>query len=322
MAQLGLDYPTKWGRGYTARFVRSLFQSFFLSPVIRRMSSLEVRGVEHITGRGPFIFVANHTSNLDTPLVLTALPKSERKRTVVAAALDTFFMDSRRAFQTVLFYNGIPIERHKVNRRSALQALELIEDHWNLLIYPEGGRSPDGILQQFKGGAAYLADRQPTIKSPGTIIGILVILVPPWILVMLQPDLGTSLVLVATVCGLLFMSGASLFWLGTLATAVVAAVPFVWSAMADYQKARLLTLVNFWADPSSVDTQGAGYQISQAKLAVETGGLAGKGLTNGNVDLPVATTDFVWGVLAEELGFLGAMVVLALFVALLWRLLV
>jgi rod shape determining protein RodA len=170
--------------------------------------------------------------------------------------------------------------------------------------------------------AAYLADRQPTIKSPGTIIGILVILVPPWILVMLQPDLGTSLVLVATVCGLLFMSGASLFWLGTLATAVAAAVPFVWSVMADYQKARLLTLVNFWADPSSVDTQGAGYQISQAKLAVETGGLAGKGLTNGNVDLPVATTDFVWGVLSEELGFIGALVVLVLFTLLIWRLLV
>ena len=92
--------------------------------------------------------------------------------------------------------------------------------------------------------------------------------------------------------------------------------------MADYQKARLLTLVNFWADPSSVDTQGAGYQISQAKLAVETGGLAGKGLTNGNVDLPVATTDFVWGVLSEELGFIGALVVLVLFTLLIWRLLV
>jgi 1-acyl-sn-glycerol-3-phosphate acyltransferase len=166
MAQLGLDYPTKWGRGYTARFVRSLFQSYFLSPVTRRMSSLEVRGIENITGRGPFIFVANHTSNLDTPLVLTALPKSERKRTVVAAALDTFFMDSRRAFQTVLFYNGIPIERHKVNRRSAQQALELIQDHWNLLIYPEGGRSPDGVLQEFKGGAAYLADRSKATVIP------------------------------------------------------------------------------------------------------------------------------------------------------------
>jgi rod shape determining protein RodA len=163
--------------------------------------------------------------------------------------------------------------------------------------------------------AAYLADRQLKIKSPWTIIGILVILAPPWILVLMQPDLGTSLVLVATVVGLLFLSGASLFWLGTLATAAVAAIPFVWAHMADYQQARLLTLLNPWADP-----QGAGYQVIQAQTAVNAGGVAGRGLTNGAVALPVSTTDFVWGVLAEELGLIGSIVVLVLFVLLLWRL--
>jgi len=165
--------------------------------------------------------------------------------------------------------------------------------------------------------AAYLASRQSQIKSPWTIIGALVILVPPWTLVMLQPDLGTSLVLVATLTGLLFMSGASLFWLGMLAGGVVAAIPFVWTHMADYQQARLLTLLNPWADP-----KGAGYQIIQAQTAVNAGGLGGKGLTNGSVALPVSTTDFVWGVLAEEFGFIGSMVVLILFVLLIWRLLV
>jgi rod shape determining protein RodA len=162
--------------------------------------------------------------------------------------------------------------------------------------------------------AAFLADRQATIKSPWTIIGILIVLAPPWILVLMQPDLGTSLVLVATVAGLLFLSGASLFWLGTLATAVLAAIPFVWTRMADYQQARLLTLLNPWADP-----QGAGYQVIQAQTAVNAGGIAGKGLTNGAVALPVATTDFVWGVLAEELGLIGSIVVMILFVLLLWR---
>jgi rod shape determining protein RodA len=164
--------------------------------------------------------------------------------------------------------------------------------------------------------AAFLADRQATIKSPWTVIGILIVLAPPWILVLMQPDLGTSLVLVATVAGLLFLSGASLFWLGTLATAVVAAIPFVWNRMADYQQARLLTLLNPWADP-----QGAGYQVIQAQTAVNAGGVAGKGLTNGAVALPVATTDFVWGVLAEELGLIGSIVVMILFVLLLWRML-
>lgn len=164
--------------------------------------------------------------------------------------------------------------------------------------------------------AAYLAGRQPKIKSPWTIFGMLVILLPPWILVMMQPDLGTSLVLVATVAGLLFMSGASLFWLGTLASAIVAAVPFVWNYLADYQRARLLTMFNPDADP-----MGAGFQIRQAQIAVNSGGLAGKGLSNGNVVVPVSTTDFVWGVLGEELGLIGALVVLILFGLLLWRLL-
>jgi rod shape determining protein RodA len=165
--------------------------------------------------------------------------------------------------------------------------------------------------------AAFLANRQGKIKSVWTVIGSIVVLGPPWILVMLQPDLGSSLVMVATLAGVLFMSGASLRWLGTLAAAAVAAVPFVWANMHDYQRARLLALLNQGQDP-----RGSGYQLLQAKTAVNAGGPWGKGLTNGTVPLPVQTTDFVWGVLAEELGFFGSMVVLILFVALLWRLLV
>jgi 1-acyl-sn-glycerol-3-phosphate acyltransferase len=130
------------------------------------MSTLEVRGIDNVAGVGPFIFVANHTSNMDTPLVLTALPKDQRRRTVVAAAMDNFFMDSRTAFKTVLLFNAIPIDRHRVNRRSAEQALDLVQDHWNLIIYPEGGRTPDGNLQEFKGGAAYLADRAKATVIP------------------------------------------------------------------------------------------------------------------------------------------------------------
>jgi len=165
--------------------------------------------------------------------------------------------------------------------------------------------------------AAYFTRRQKSIKSPWTIIGGLIILVPPWILVMMQPDLGTSLVLVAVLSGLLFMSGASLFWMGTLVATVAAAIPFIWNnVMRDYQKARLLTLLNPGADPKN-----AGYQLGQAHQAITIGGLGGRGLANGTVVLPVKTTDFVWGVLAEELGFIGSVVVLILFGLLLWRLL-
>ena len=164
--------------------------------------------------------------------------------------------------------------------------------------------------------AAYLANHQDNLKSPSTIFGVLLILVPPWILVLLQPDLGTSLVLVAIVAGVLFMSGVSLFWLGTLAAAALAAAPVIWDHMAGYQKARLLTLLNPTADPKH-----AGYQILQAQQAINVGGLGGRGLTSGNVNLPVKETDFVWGLLSEELGFIGAMVVLILFALLIWRLL-
>lgn len=166
MAQLGLDFPTKWGRGYVARLVRNLYWKYYITPVVRRMSTLSVAGLENLEGRGPFIFVANHNSHLDTPLLLSALPPHVRRRTIVAAAMDNFFMTTLKAFRTVLVFNAIPIDRHKINRRSSQLALELVEDHWNLLLYPEGGRSPDGNLQEFKGGAAYLAERSKALVVP------------------------------------------------------------------------------------------------------------------------------------------------------------
>jgi 1-acyl-sn-glycerol-3-phosphate acyltransferase len=164
--KLGLDYSTKWGRSPGIRVVRNLIHSTFLVPYTRYLSTIDVRGLEKIEGNGPFIFVANHTSNMDTPLVIAALPSRIRRRLVVAAAMDNFFMDSGRAFRTVLVFNAIPIDRHKVNRRSAQIAFDLVQENWNLLIYPEGGRSPDGALHEFKGGAAYLAERSMKTVIP------------------------------------------------------------------------------------------------------------------------------------------------------------
>jgi 1-acyl-sn-glycerol-3-phosphate acyltransferase len=166
MTQIGLDYPTQWGRQYPARLARNLYHRFYVGPVVRYLSTLDVQGLEHLSGSGPYILVANHTSNFDTPLVLTALPIKVRKRTIVAAAMDNFFMDRWTAFKTVFVFNAIPIDRHKINRRSSQQALELVENGWNLLIFPEGGRTPTGQLQEFKGGAAYLAERTKAAVIP------------------------------------------------------------------------------------------------------------------------------------------------------------
>jgi len=159
MPQLGLDFPTQWGRRYSARILRDAYLTLFVAPTVQRIARLRVTGAEQLSTGGPFIFVANHTSHMDTPLVLSALPHSVRRQTVVAAAMDNFFMSRRKAFITVLTFNAIPIDRHKVNRRSSQLAIDLLEDGWHLLLYPEGGRSPDGNLHEFKGGAAYLAER-------------------------------------------------------------------------------------------------------------------------------------------------------------------
>jgi 1-acyl-sn-glycerol-3-phosphate acyltransferase len=105
------------------------------------------------------VFAANHHSHVDTPLVLTSLPEAWRDRVFVGAAADYFFRNRVTGAVSALVLNAVPIERTRVNRRSADDAAALIEDGWSMLIFPEGGRSPDGWGQPFRGGAAYLSLR-------------------------------------------------------------------------------------------------------------------------------------------------------------------
>ncbi len=167
--------------------------------------------------------------------------------------------------------------------------------------------------------AHYLATRQASIGSTRTIVGAGLITLPLVGLVLIQPDLGTSMVFGAIVLGALFVSGASLRWLTVSLLAVVALVPVAWSTLLkDYQKQRLLSFLDPTADPL-----GTGYQLQQSQLTVSSGGLFGKGLTNGlaGQNLPVGSTDFVFARVGEELGFLGGMLVLTLFALLVWRVL-
>lgn len=170
--------------------------------------------------------------------------------------------------------------------------------------------------------ANYLGSRAGRLDSPASVLGACFLVAPPWVLVMLQPDLGTSLVFAAITAGMLFMSGASLKWLAALAGGVIALLPFAWNnILRDYQKERLTSFLD-----AAPDIQGPGYQLHQAQIAVGSGGWMGKGLTNSTQNgldfLPVQTTDFVFAVLAEELGFVGAIVLFTLFAALMWRVLV
>jgi rod shape determining protein RodA len=168
--------------------------------------------------------------------------------------------------------------------------------------------------------ARYLTSRGEKVGNLWTILGAGIIAGPPLALVLVQPDLGSSLVFGAIVFGALFVSGASIRWLAVGIGVGLASIPFIWNnVLADYQRDRLVSIL----DPSS-DAQGSLYQVVQSQIAVGSGGFFGKGLTNGVISdryLPVNTTDFVYASLGEQLGFLGSILVLVLFAALIWRVL-
>ncbi|MCA1588275.1 MAG: rod shape-determining protein RodA [Chloroflexi bacterium] len=169
--------------------------------------------------------------------------------------------------------------------------------------------------------AAFLAGRGPdAIGRPSTIAIAAAVVAVPAFLVFRQPDLGTALVFGAILLGMLFLAGASVGWLGILVGAAAAAAPIAVSLLHDYQRQRLFCFL----DPH-VDPQGACFQLVQALNAVGSGGLLGRGLTVGAEGqrgyVPVQTTDFVFTIVAEDLGLVGSVVLLALFGLLLWRIL-
>jgi len=152
------DFPTAWARTDTGRAARAFLQRYALSPLIRAEVSPKVHGLDALTDlRPPVIFVANHTSHLDAPLVLTTLPPAWRERTATGAAADYFFDVWWRATATALVFNAFPVERAGGKGRATRLAGELLAEGWNLLVFPEGTRSHDGWARQFRQGASRLA---------------------------------------------------------------------------------------------------------------------------------------------------------------------
>ncbi|MDI6910229.1 rod shape-determining protein RodA [Nocardioides sp.] len=175
------------------------------------------------------------------------------------------------------------------------------------------------------GMALWVAERADARRgrlggSLGDVLGMLAIAGLPAALIMLQPDLGTMLVLSATVFGVLAVSGAPRRWLGLLAagglTAAAAAVAA--GLLKQYQVDRFLAFTN-----PDLDPRGAGYNVEQARIAVGNGGLFGQGLFDGSQTragfVPEQHTDFVFTVAGEELGLVGAGVVIALLGLVIWR---
>jgi len=161
-SNIGANYDTEWACRPSARIARSAIVETILRPWISVIAKPDRQGYDQLRSLDPkqhALFVANHHSHLDTSLLLTSIPLPWRHKLVVAAASDYFFDKRIKATMSALTIGAFPINRHSMGRASADQAAEIVDAGNSLLIFPEGGRSPDGWGQPFKGGAAYLALR-------------------------------------------------------------------------------------------------------------------------------------------------------------------
>lgn len=169
----GVHFRTDWARRYPVRLARALLVDGVWRPIVEAVASPDVRGTDRLAGLpdGPVVFAANHSSHVDTPLLLTALPSRYRHRTAVAAAADYFFDSRWKGTAWAFAINAVPTERTKASIRSMRLAADLLDDGWSLVIYPEGGRSPDGWGQEHRAGAAWLSGRAGAPVVPVHIEG-------------------------------------------------------------------------------------------------------------------------------------------------------
>lgn len=181
--------------------------------------------------------------------------------------------------------------------------------------------------------AAFLSSRQGKLRRFKDLIPCFAFVGLPLILILKQPDLGTSLVFMAIMFGMLFAAGARPWLLFCLITGSLVFVSLwiwahfwfeanssyhIWIPLKDYQLGRLTIFLNPWVDPL-----GDGYHVIQSQIAIGQGGLLGRGLFQGSQThgdfLPIQDTDFIFSVVGEELGFVGAVTLLFLFFILIYR---
>ncbi|MFB0534096.1 MAG: rod shape-determining protein RodA [Anaerolineae bacterium] len=166
--------------------------------------------------------------------------------------------------------------------------------------------------------AKYLTDHQEDVRRLRYVILSIIYVIPPMILIYLQPDLSTAVVLAVIWLVMVLMAGMRLLHLSVLGMVGVLAAPLVWMTMRDYMRWRLITFVLPVADPL-----GSAYNINQARIAIGSGGWLGRGFAHGSQSqlhfLRVRHTDFTFSVLGEELGFVGALLMIILLIIVVWR---
>jgi len=166
------------------------------------------------------------------------------------------------------------------------------------------------LARYFHGMGMEDIDRPTRLLIPLVMVGI------PTVLILRQPDLGTAIMLVMASGGLFFVAGVRLWKFGALAVLGLALMPVSWQFLHSYQKRRIMTFLNPESDPL-----GAGYHIIQSKIALGSGGVSGRGFMQGTQGhlrfLPEMQTDFIFTMLAEEFGMIGALGLISLYILLL-----
>jgi rod shape determining protein RodA len=259
------------------------------------------------TGGDPQAFLKKHILNVVVGLALG----------VVASVFDYRML---RAYAPVLYVLSL------VGLLAVLSPLgSTINGSHSWIVLPAGFSVQPSELAKVSlvvGMSMLLAEKRDAEDEPRDVDVVLALGVAavPLALVMLQPDLGTSMVVCALVLGLVAVSGAPIRWVAGLVSgaALVAVVAVQAGLLKDYQVARFTSFYNPAADP-----KGTGYNVRQAQIAVGSGGFDGQGLFHGAQTqgrfVPAQQTDFIFTVAGEELGFLGAAAIVLLMGMVLWR---
>ena len=167
--------------------------------------------------------------------------------------------------------------------------------------------------------AAFMEKRIEWLEDFKDYIPVFLYIFVPFVLVLKQPDLGTSLTFIAILLGMIFVSGFKYRWFAYCSALFVALMPLIWQfVLKDYQKNRIRVFLNPELDP-----YGSGYHVIQSKIAIGSGGLFGKGWLEGTQSqlnfLPENHTDFIFAVVGEEFGFVGSTILILLYVSLVLR---
>jgi rod shape determining protein RodA len=165
--------------------------------------------------------------------------------------------------------------------------------------------------------AWYFHKREGALRTFDFVIAAVIVAVPV-VLIVKQPDLGTAILVLAAGCFVIFFAGLPWKWLTLMGVGGLALLPLAWTLLHDYQRQRIMTLI----DPTT-DPLGKGFHTIQAMIAIGSGGLLGKGWMEGTQThlefIPERTSDFIFAVYSEEFGFIGNAVLVLLYLAIVWR---